>query len=82
MIEMGSKEQKRIKHAQWTFLFFLVVIGYFTIDFVLDPDSKGKDVGPIMMLALPAVVAFFRYRKIKRQRGLEMIGDDSVLKDL
>ena len=80
---MGESERKTIRNAKWRWIALSVLSVALAVNIGLDstPEPKGAASMIIVLAGLAAVKDYFRYRKLKGQQGLRMIGDDEPLKN-
>jgi hypothetical protein len=75
---MSSPSQRSILFAKWSFIGVLGLTAYLSWDFVY-MERDGSGTGIFFVAGVACVTAYFRYRKLKRQRGLILIGDEKPL---
>jgi hypothetical protein len=75
---MTATNLRSIRNAKWSFIGVLVLTAFLALDFVL-MERGGRGTGVFVVAGLACATTYFRYLKVKRQNGLDLIGDDNSL---
>ena len=75
---MSLPNNRSVQIAKWSFIGVLGLTAYLVGDFLFVPHD-GMGTGVFFVAGVACVTTYFRFIKLKRQRGLMLIGDDKPL---